>query len=227
MYVLPELPYAYDALAPFVSADTLRTHHDKHHRTYVEKTNDLAAKAGLAGRPLEEVVREAKRTGDKGLFNNAAQAWNHAFFWPCMRAVGGAAPAGDLAQAILRFGGLAALKDAFVEDGAGHFGSGWVWIVTGSEGLKVVTTHDAEGPLTQEGLFPLLVCDLWEHAYYLDYKNDRKAFLARWFDNVANWDFAAAQLAASDGQGQGFGYPAPEADAPAGGGRGDAERPGA
>jgi Fe-Mn family superoxide dismutase len=218
MYVLPDLPYPPDALSPFVSADTLRTHHGKHHKTYVEKTNDLAAKAGLAGRPLEEVVREAYRLSDKTLFHNAAQAWNHAFFWPCMRPPGGAAPSGDLIRAIDEsFDGVEALKDAFVEEGFGHFASGWVWIVTGSNGLQVISTHDADDTLIREGLFPLLVCDLWEHAYYLDYKNDRKAFLERWFDNIANWDFAAAQLAASDGQGEGFRYPPPEKDKPAGG----------
>jgi Fe-Mn family superoxide dismutase len=218
MYVLSDLPYAYDALAPFVSGDTLRTHHDKHHRTYVEKTNELAAKAGLTGRPLEEVVREAHRRGDKTLFNNAAQAWNHSFFWECMRPAGGEAPAGDLIRAIDEsFDGLEALRDAFVEEGVEHFASGWVWIVMGSEGLKVISTHDAEDTLVREGLYPLLVCDLWEHAYYLDYKNDRKAFLERWFDNVANWEFAAAQLAAADGRGDGFRYPAPEGDAPKGG----------
>ena len=212
MYALPQLPYAYDALAPLISRDTLHTHHDKHHKTYVEKTNELAAKAGLAGRPLEEVVREARRRDDKTLFNNAAQAWNHAFFWRAMRPAGGAAPSGDLAQAIQRFGGQQALKDLFVEEGVGHFGSGWVWIVTGSEGLQVISTHDAEDTLVREGLFPLLVCDLWEHAYYLDYKNDRKGFLERWFESLANWEFAAAQLAASDGRGEGFRYPAPKGD---------------
>ena len=218
MYVLPDLPYPYDALAPFVSGDALRTHHDKHHRTYVEKTNELAAQAGLVGRPLEELVREARRRSDKTLFNNAAQAWNHAFFWECMRPPGGEAPTGDLIRAIDEsFDGLEALKDAFVEEGFEHFASGWVWIVMGSEGLKVISSHDAEDTLVREGLFPLLVCDLWEHAYYLDYKNDRQAFLERWFDHLANWEFAAAQLAAADGRGDGFRYPAPEADAPKGG----------
>jgi superoxide dismutase, Fe-Mn family len=214
MYILPELPYAYDALAPFVSADTLRTHHDKHHRTYVEKTNELTAKAGLAGRPLEDLVREAHRRGEKKLFNNAAQAWNHAFFWECMRPAGGDGPSGGLVRAIDEaFDGLEALQDAFVQEGVNHFASGWVWIVTGSEGLKVISTHDAEDTLVREGLFPLLVCDLWEHAYYLDYKNDRKAFLQRWFENVANWEFAARQLAAADGAGEAFRYPAPRPDA--------------
>jgi len=210
MYALPDLPYGYDALAPFVSSDTLHTHHDKHHKTYVDKTNDLASKAGLEGRPLEDVVREAQKAGDKKLFNNAAQAWNHAFFWESMRAPGGAAPSGDLMAAITQgFGDLAALRSAFVDEGVNHFASGWVWIVTGADGLKVISTHDADDTLVRESVVPLLVCDLWEHAYYLDYKNDRKAFLERWFDNVANWDFAAAQLAAANGGGEGFRYPAP------------------
>lgn len=213
MYVLPALPYDPDALSPFVSADTLRTHHGKHHKTYVDKTNDMAAKAGLAGRPLEEVVREAHRREDKSLFNNAAQAWNHAFFWRCMRPAGGGGPEGELLRAIDEsFDGLDALKEAFVTEGAGHFASGWVWLVTGPQGLKVISTHDADDTLVRDGVFPLLVCDLWEHAYYLDYKNDRKGFLERWFDNVANWAFAAEQLAASNGGGDGFRYPAPEGE---------------
>lgn len=211
MYVLPELPYDADALAPYLSADTLRTHHDKHHKAYVEKASGLAAEAGLAGRPLEEVVRAASRMQNRKLFDNAAQAWNHAFFWQCMRPPGGDAPSGDLLRAINEsFDDLAALKEAFIEEGAGHFGSGWVWLVTGPQGLRVISTHDADDTLVREGAFPLLVCDLWEHAYYLDYKNDRKAFLERWFDNVANWDFAAAQLAAGNGKGEGFSYPGPE-----------------
>ena len=212
MYVLPELPYAYDALSPLISRETLHAHHDKHHRTYVDKTNDLAAKAGLAGRPLEEVVREAHKRGDKALFNNAAQAWNHAFFWDSMRPAGVAAPGGELARMIQDFGGQQTLNDAFVEEGVNHFGSGWVWLVTGSAGLKVISTHDAEDTLVREGLFPLLACDLWEHAYYVDYKNDRKAFLERWFESVANWEFAAGQLAAADGRGAGFRYPSPRAE---------------
>ena len=161
MFVLPELPYDYDALGPLVSADTLRTHHGKHHKAYVDKTNELAAKAGLAGRSLEEVVREAHRSGDKTLFNNAAQAWNHAFFWQCMRPPGGEAPSGDLVRAINEaFDDPDALRAAFVDEGVNHFASGWVWIVTGSEGLKVLSTHDADDTLVREGVFPLLVCDL-------------------------------------------------------------------
>ena len=223
MYVLPDLPYAEDALEPTVSAQTLKTHHGKHHKTYVEKTNDLAAKAGLAGRPLEEVVREARKRGEQKLFNNAAQAWNHAFFWPCMRMPGAGAPSGELAKAIERdFGGLEDLKRAFVTEGVEHFASGWVWLVTDGEGLRVISTHDADDTLVTEGAFPLLVSDLWEHAYYLDYKQDREAFLEKWIDQVANWDFAAAQLAAAEGRGEGFRYPAPEASRP----RSEPSRPG-
>ena len=212
MFTLPKLPYDYAALEPTLSADTLHTHHDKHHRTYVEKTNELAAKAGLDGRALEDVVREAQRKGDAKLFHNAAQAWNHAFFWQCMTPKT-AAPSGALKAAIDKaFGNLDAFKDAFVEEGFNHFGSGWVWLVTGSDGLKVISTHDADDTLIKDGLFPLLVCDLWEHAYYLDYKNDRKAFLEAWLDKVANFAFAETQLAASEGAGDGFRYPAPTAN---------------
>ena len=217
MFILPKLPYDYAALEPTLSADTLHTHHDKHHRTYVETTNALAGKAGLDSRPLEEVVREAQRKGDAKLFHNSAQAWNHAFFWQCMASKGAAraaaAPSGALKSAIEKaFGGIEAFKDAFVEDGFNHFGSGWVWLVTGSEGPKVISTHDADDTLIKDGLFPLLVCDLWEHAYYLDYKNDRKGFLKRWLNEVANFAFAERQLAASEGQGDGFRYPSPGAN---------------
>jgi superoxide dismutase, Fe-Mn family len=212
MFTLPKLPYDYAALEPTLSADTLHTHHDKHHRAYVDKTNELAAKAGLDGRPLEEVVRESSKSSDKKLFHNAAQAWNHAFFWVCMTPRS-AAPAGALKAGIEKaFGSIDAFKDAFVEEGFNHFGSGWVWLAAGSDGLKVISTHDADDTLIKDGLFPLLVCDLWEHAYYLDYKNDRKAFLKAWLDKVANYAFAEKQLAASDGQGHGFRYPSPGAN---------------
>jgi len=228
MFILPKLPYAYDALEPAMSADTLHTHHDKHHRTYVEKTNELAAKAGLDGRALEDVVRDAQRKGDAKLFHNAAQAWNHAFFWECMTPEN-AQPSSALKSAIGHaFGGIEAFKDAFVEEGFNHFGSGWAWLVTGSDGLKVISTHDADDTLIRDGLFPLLVCDLWEHAYYLDYKNDRKAFLERWLDEVANWAFVERQLAAADGKGEGFRYPSAVAgdnDDAARGGRSPGDRP--
>jgi Fe-Mn family superoxide dismutase len=204
MFELPPLPYGYDALEPTMSANTLHFHHDKHHKGYIDKTNKMAADAGLEGRSLEEVVREAKKRGAQGLFNNAAQAWNHAFFWNCMTPQKGE-PGGALKAAIDKaFGGVDQFKEAFATEGAGHFASGWVWLVTGSDGLKVISTHDADDTLVREGVFPLLVCDLWEHAYYLDYQNDRAGFLKRWLDEIANWRFAEAQLAAADGKGDGY-----------------------
>jgi Fe-Mn family superoxide dismutase len=216
MFILPKLPYDYAALEPTLSADTLHTHHDKHHKAYVDKTNELAQVAGLAGRPMEDVVREARRMNNAKLFNNSAQAWNHAFFWECMAPPGDAGPAlpsGGLQDAIDKaFDGLDTLKGAFIEEGANHFGSGWCWLAAGSDGLKVISTHDADDTLTRDGLFPLLVCDLWEHAYYLDYKNDRKGFLKRWLDEVANWTFAERQFAAANGKGDGFRYPAAQKD---------------
>lgn len=206
MFELPPLPYGYDALEPAMSANTLHFHHDKHHKAYVDKANKLAGDAGLGGRSLEDVVREAHKRGDKALFNNAAQAWNHAFFWNCMTPDKGQ-PGGALKDAIDKaFGSVDAFKTAFATEGAGHFGSGWVWLVTGSDGLKVISTHDADDTLVRDGLFPLLVCDVWEHAYYLDYQNDRPGFLKRWLDEIANWRFAEAQLAASEGKGDGFRY---------------------
>jgi Fe-Mn family superoxide dismutase len=212
MFVLPKLPYGYAALVPTMSANTLHTHHDKHHRAYVDTTNELAPQAGLAERPLEEVIRDAHRKGDAKLLHNAAQAWNHAFFWESMAPRSGWPPTGFRAAIERAFGSLDGFKDAFVTEGAEHFGSGWVWLVTGSEGLAVISTHDADNTLIRDGLFPLLVCDLWEHAYYLDYKNDRKTFLQRWLDGVANLAFAEQQLAAASGTGQGFRYPAPVAN---------------
>jgi Fe-Mn family superoxide dismutase len=190
MFILPKLPYDYAALEPALSADTMHTHHDKHHKTYVDKTNELAPKAGLDGRALEDVVRESQRKGDVKLFHNAAQAWNHAFFWKCMTP-GGAKASGALASAIdSAFGGF----DAFIEEGFGHFASGWAWLVTGSDGLKVISTHDADDTLAHDGLFPLLVCDLWEHAYYLDYQNRRADYADALIKHLINWEFANRNL---------------------------------
>lgn len=211
MFTLPNLPYAYDALRPTMSDRTLHHHHDKHHAKYVDTLNTLLKdKAALAGQSLEAVISSAREAGDKKLFNNAAQAWNHGFFWESMTGEY-AAPEGDFAQAIETFGGLETLKTAFVNEGVGHFASGWVWIVADAGGaLKVISTHDGDTALVHEGT-PVLVCDLWEHAYYLDYQNNRKGFLEAWFDKAANWKFAAAQLAAAKDQGEGYRYPAPVA----------------
>ena len=212
MFILPDLPYPADALAPVMSADTLHTHHDKHHRAYVDKTNKLAAEAGMAGRTLEQVVRDTAGRGAKELYNQAAQAWNHAFLWQSLRPPGGAPATDGLARAIQAFGGGDVLGDALIEAGTKHFGSGWLWLTTDGRTLKVVTTHDAGNTLTTDGQFPLLVCDLWEHAYYLDHKNDREGFLGAWFESLANWDFAGRQFAAAETGTGGFVYPAPTSD---------------
>jgi Fe-Mn family superoxide dismutase len=207
MIELCKLPYDFTALEPVISSATMKLHHDKHHAAYVKKANDLAAKAGLDDMPVEELVREAKARGDTKLYNQAAQVWNHGFFWQSMSG-DALKPVGDLDAAIVAaFGDLAALRTEFVEQGVGHFGSGWVWLVYSGETLEVITTHDADDFLDRPEEKPLLVCYLWEHAYYLDHQNDREAFLKLWFDGLANWQFAAVQLAAAKSGEQGYSYP--------------------
>ena len=213
---LPPLPYAEDALEPVISDMTLSFHHDKHHRTYIENANRLIAGTELAELSLERIVTLTAGVPERAsIFNNAAQAWNHAFFWPSM-APEASKPSGDLDAAIrASFGGLAQLREAFAKAGVAHFGSGWVWLVADGGKLAVKSTHDAHDIITDGGGFPLLVCDLWEHAYYLDYQNDRKAFLEAWFDALANWSFASSQLAASAGKGDPWCFSAPRATAAA------------
>lgn len=199
MFELPPLPYAYDGLAPTISETTLRTHHGKHHAKYIETMNALLAERGQAASSLEEVVREAAASGDQPLFNNAGQAWNHAFFWACMTPLSGK-PQGTLLKAIeAGFGDVEALKSRFLREGTGHFGSGWVWLMAEGESLSIISTHDGDCALNHTGA-PLLVCDLWEHAYYLDYKNDRAGFLSAWWDHLVNWEFVAAQYEAAIGR---------------------------
>ena len=210
MFALPDLPYGYDALAPVISDQTMRLHHDKHHAAYVKTTNELMDKAGKSAASLEAVIEEAAKASERKLFNNAAQAWNHAFFWEAMSPQR-SQPDGALKAAIEKvFGDLAGLKTAFVTAGADQFGSGWAWLVSDAQGaLRVLSTHDADGFVSQGNLTPLIICDVWEHAYYLDHKNDRKAYLEAWFDALPNWSFAAAQLAAAAGSGEAWRYPAP------------------
>jgi len=201
MFTLPDLPYRYDALAPVISERTLHIHHDKHHGGYVKALNALLASKGVSPKSLEDVILEAARSEDSKLFNNAAQAWNHAFFWMAMSPVR-QRPSGNLAVAIdAGFQTLAGLKSAFVEQGVAHFGSGWVWLAADQIGtLRVLSTHDANDTLDHAGLTPLLVCDLWEHAYYLDHQNDRKGFLEAWIDTLPNWEFAGVQYGAAEGR---------------------------
>lgn len=198
MIPLPDLSYPYDALAPVVSEATMRLHHDKHHAKYVDVVNTLIADDRGSPVSLEALIRRAALAGDRKLFNNAAQAWNHAFFWRCMTP-NHAPPTGALRDAIItQFGDLEGLRSAFVAEGASHFGSGWVWLAVEQGKLKIFSTHDADTLVTRD-LTPLLVCDVWEHAYYLDHKSDRAGFLGAWWDRLANWSFAQGQFAAAGG----------------------------
>ncbi len=196
-FELPALPYEKNALEPHMSANTFDFHHGKHHNTYIVNLNGLLEGSDLAGKSLEEIIMATAGDAAKaGMFNNAAQVWNHTFFWNSMKPGGGGAPSGDLAAKIDEaFGSLDGFKDAFKQAGATQFGSGWAWLVVGDGGkLEVVKTPNAETPLTQ-GKTPLITCDVWEHAYYLDYQNRRPDFLAAFLDNLVNWDFAAENLA--------------------------------
>jgi Fe-Mn family superoxide dismutase len=193
---LPDLPYPADALQPFISARTLGIHHGKHHRAYVDKTNALA---GPAGGSLEEILLGAARDPEKKtLFNNAAQAWNHAFYWNSLRPGGGKGPKGALATSIRKsFGDQGRCTDALTAAATSHFGSGWAWLVREGEDLKVVTTGNADTPLVRKQT-PLLVIDVWEHAYYLDHQERRASYVAGVVDNLLNWDFAARNFAKSE-----------------------------
>lgn len=190
---LMPLPYDPTALAPAISAETLAVHHGKHHRAYVDKTNAAIAGTGLADAPLEEIVRTS-READRKLFNNAAQAWNHGFYWASLSPQKSAAK-GDLLAAIERdFGSVDQLTGELARRGADHFASGWVWLAKQDDKLAVIETHDAD-TLAASSALPLLVIDLWEHAYYLDRKNVRPDYLRAVLDEVLNWDFAADNLA--------------------------------
>jgi Fe-Mn family superoxide dismutase len=186
-FTLPELPYAKNALAPHVSQETIEFHHGKHHQRYVDLLNELVNGTDMAGKSLEELVR----TSSGKVFNNAAQVWNHTFYWHSMKPQGGGQPTGALAAAIdASFGSFAAFKEKFTNVAVGHFASGWAWLVKEENGgLAVIDTHDAGSPLTM-GKTPLLTCDVWEHAYYIDHRNARPKYVEG-FWNLVNWDFAA------------------------------------
>jgi len=193
---LPELPYMENALEPVISARTISVHYRKHHAGYVDKLNDLVAGTPFDGRPLAEIiVRAAKDPKSRAIYHNAAQTWNHTFYWHSMRAKGGGEPADELKSAIERdFGGVARFREAFSEAAAGQFGSGWTWLVAGKDGkLKIVATDNADTPLAHDER-PLLTIDLWEHAYYLDYQNLRADYVAAWLDKLLDWSFAERNL---------------------------------
>jgi len=189
-FELPKLPYAKNALAPFISEETVEYHYGKHHAGYVAKLNELVAKTKFARMPLEEIVRNSDGT----IFNNAGQHWNHSFYWYCLAPKAGGTPNGALAAAINRdFKSFDEFKKIFSEAAMGQFGSGWAWLVQKKDGsLAVEKTPNAENPLTR-GLHPLLTCDVWEHAYYLDYRNARAKYVEA-FWNVVNWQFVASNL---------------------------------
>jgi len=195
-FTLPALPYAQEALEPTITARTMSFHYGKHHQTYVDNLNKVViGTPWAAGRTLEQVVLESAGIPDKvAVFNNAAQAWNHAVFWKSMKPSGGGMPSLRLMDLIKKsFGGFEEFKNLFVSTAVGQFGSGWVWLVQDAAGLKIVKTSNADTPLVQ-GQTPLLTCDVWEHAYYLDYQNRRKDFVEAFLSHLANWDFAASQL---------------------------------
>ena len=193
---LPPLPYAQDALAPVISAETLSFHYGKHHKAYVDNLNKLVAGTDLSETPLETLIKAVAGKPDKaGVFNNAAQIWNHTFFWNSLKPGGGGAPTGAVAKGIDdAFGSFENFKKEFANAAMTQFGSGWAWLVADKGQLKLVKTPNAETPLTT-GQTALLTIDVWEHAYYLDYQNRRADFVAAVIDKLLNWDFANANLA--------------------------------
>ena len=191
-HTLPALPYPPDALAPATSRETLEFHHGKHHKAYVDNLNNLIKGNEFENMPLEEIIRRSSG----GVFNNAAQVWNHSFFWNCMKPAGGGEPTGALADAISKkWGSYAALKEAFSKSAVGNFGSGWTWLVKKPDGsVDIVNTSNAATPLTTSDK-PLLTVDVWEHAYYIDYRNARPKFVETFVNSLVNWEFAARNFA--------------------------------
>ncbi|WAF89401.1 superoxide dismutase [Fe] [Aeromonas hydrophila] len=192
-FELPALPYAINALEPHISQETLEYHHGKHHNTYVVNLNNLVPGTEFEGKSLEEIIK----TSTGGIFNNAAQIWNHTFYWHCLSPNGGGEPTGALADAITKaFGSFAEFKDAFTKSAIGNFGSSWTWLVKKADGsLAIVNTSNAGCPLTETGTTPLLTVDLWEHAYYIDFRNLRPKYMET-FWTLVNWEFVAKNLAA-------------------------------
>ena len=194
-FTLPALPYAQNALEPYVSAKTMSIHYGKHHQVYVDNLNKLVAGTPLASQSLEKIITGTAGMTDKtAVFNNAAQTWNHTFFWSSMKQAGGGKPTGRLLQLIeASFGSYEKFRTGFIDAAVSQFGSGWVWLVQEGDLLKIEKTSNADTPMAH-GKQVLLTCDVWEHAYYLDYQNRRKDFVQVFLDHLANWDFAAAQL---------------------------------
>ena len=197
-FILPDLPFEKDALGDVMSAETFDYHHGKHHKAYVDKTNGMLADKGLEGASLTEVIQKAKDTSDKGLFNNSAQIWNHSFFWQCLAPVGSTKPSGKLKDMIdSDFGSHDALVEKLGIESVNHFASGWGWLILNNGKLEVTSLHDADTPLVH-GMTPLLTLDVWEHAYYIDYRNARPDYVKQVLAQTINWDFVGENL---DGKG--------------------------
>ncbi len=194
-YELPPLPFDYTALEPHVSKSTLEFHHDKHHAAYVNKYNDMVKGTDMESKSIEEVIKATYNDSSKaGIFNNAAQAWNHTFYWNCIKPSGGGKPSGELADKIAAdFGSFDKFKEEFANAAATQFGSGWAWLVLDKGTLKVAKTSNAENPIAM-GMTPLLTIDVWEHAYYLDYQNKRPDYIQTFISSLINWDFVAEQM---------------------------------
>jgi Fe-Mn family superoxide dismutase len=194
-FELPDLPYDYEALAPYMSAKTLHLHHDKHHQAYVTNLNNLIEGTEFAGKSLEDIVTGSYGDAAKqGIFNNAGQHWNHNLFWRIMKKGGGGNPGGELAKRIDdAFGSFEAFKEQFKTAGVTQFGSGWAWLAVQGDQLKVVKTPNGENPLVH-GMRPILGVDVWEHAYYVDYENRRPEYLAAFLNSLVNWDEVEAEL---------------------------------
>jgi Fe-Mn family superoxide dismutase len=194
-FELPDLPYDYEALAPYMSAKTLHLHHDKHHQAYVTNLNNLIEGTEFAGKSLEDIVTGSYGDAAKqGIFNNAGQHWNHNLFWRIMKKGGGGSPGGELAKRIDdAFGSFDAFKEQFKTAGVTQFGSGWAWLAVQGDQLKVMKTPNGENPLVH-GMRPILGVDVWEHAYYVDYENRRPEYLAAFLNNLVNWDEVEAEL---------------------------------
>ena len=189
-FELPKLPYAMDALQPHISKETLEYHYGKHHKAYVDKLNAALPGSEFEGKSLEEII--AKSSG--GVFNNAAQVWNHTFYWHSMKPGGGGEPTGDVADAINKsFGSFAKFKEEFTNAAATQFGSGWAWLAIDNGKLVVTKSANASNPLV-DGMKPILGCDVWEHSYYIDYRNKRPDYLKAFLDNLVNWEYVASQL---------------------------------
>ena len=194
-FELPSLPYASDALAPYMSSETLDFHHGKHHQTYVTNLNNLVKDSDMQDASLEDIViKSSKDASMAGIFNNAGQHWNHILFWQCMKPNGGGAIPSELENRINSdFGSVDQFKEAFVQAGTTQFGSGWAWLAIDNGKLVVTKSANASNPLV-EGLKPILGCDVWEHSYYIDYRNKRPDYLKAFLDNLVNWEFVSSHL---------------------------------